>query len=203
MRMSQLSTESGVPVATIKFYLREHLLHDGLLTSATQAHYDETHLARLRLIKALLGPGGLSIAATRRVLAAIETPPSSIHDLLGAAHEAVTEVDTEPVDLTRTQGLMERWGWDVNPEDCRTQETLARALAALDAADFSMSDELLDGYAQAMQAVAEGEVASVPTVSAAAAVRYVVLGTVLMEPVLLALRRMAQEQASARRFADG
>lgn len=203
MRMSQLSTESGVPVATIKFYLREHLLHDGLLTSATQARYDETHLARLRLIKALMGPGGLSVAATRRVLAAIETPPPSTHDLLGAAHEAVTEVSDEPVDLTRLHVLMERWGWDVSPADCHTHETMARSLAALEAADFPLTDEQLDGYAQAMQTVAEGEVASVPTDSAAAAVRYVVLGTVLIEPVLLALRRMAQQQASARRFTEG
>ena len=29
MRISELSRESGVPVATIKFYLRERLLHDG------------------------------------------------------------------------------------------------------------------------------------------------------------------------------
>ena len=71
MRISQLSGESGVPVATIKFYLREHLLHDGLLTSATQARYDESHLTRLRLIKALMGPGGLTVAATRRVLQAM------------------------------------------------------------------------------------------------------------------------------------
>ncbi len=39
-----------------------------------------------------------------------------------------------------------------------------------------------------------------PTDSAAAAVRYVVLGTVLVEPLLLALRRMAQQEISGRRF---
>ena len=43
-------------------------------------------------------------------------------------------------------------------------------------------------------------VAGVPTDSAEAAVRYVVLGPVLVEPLLLALRRMAQQEASARRF---
>ena len=35
----------------------------------------------------------------------------------------------------------------------------------------------------------------------AAAVRYVVLGTVLIEPLILALRRVAEQEASARRFA--
>ena len=89
MRISELSRESGVPVATIKFYLRERLLHDGVLTSATQAQYDQTHVARLRLVRALIGPGGLSIAAARSVIEAIEDPPSSVHDLLGVAAMAV------------------------------------------------------------------------------------------------------------------
>jgi hypothetical protein len=34
-------------------------------------------------------------------------------------------------------------------------------------------------------------------------VRYVVLGTVLIEPLILALRRLAQAEASARRFGSG
>ena len=98
---------------------------------------------------------------------------------------------------------MERWGWSIEEKDCHTHETLARSLEALDAADFPLPDEALDAYAQAMAAVAEGEVESVPTDSAAAAVRYVVLGTVLVEPLLLTLRRMAQQQASGRRFGSG
>ena len=76
MRISELSRESGVPVATIKFYLRERLLPDGVLTSATQAQYDETHVARLGLVRALIGAGGLSIAAARSRDQAIEDPPS-------------------------------------------------------------------------------------------------------------------------------
>lgn len=43
-------------------------------------------------------------------------------------------------------------------------------------------------------------IAGVPTESAEAAVRYVVLGSVLVEPLLLALRRVAQQAASAERF---
>jgi len=63
LRISQLSAQTSVPVATVKFYLREKLLHDGVRTSATQAQYDESHVARIRLIRALMGPGGLSVAA--------------------------------------------------------------------------------------------------------------------------------------------
>jgi DNA-binding transcriptional MerR regulator len=74
VRISELSRNSGVPVPTIKFYLREGLLHEGIRTSATQAQYDESHQARLRLIRALVGPGGCSIATAHRVIEAIENP---------------------------------------------------------------------------------------------------------------------------------
>ena len=55
-------------------------------------------------------------------------------------------------------------------------------------------------YLDAVTRIAEAEIAGVPTESAEAAVRYVVLGSVLVEPLLLALRRVAEQVASARRF---
>ena len=56
MRISALATAADVPLATVKFYLREGLLHPGAATSATQASYDESHVRRIRLIRALTGP---------------------------------------------------------------------------------------------------------------------------------------------------
>ena len=56
-------------------------------------------------------------------------------------------------------------------------------------------------YLDAITRIAEAEIAGVPTESAEAAVRYVVLGSVLVEPLLLALRRVAEQVASAERFA--
>ena len=58
----------------------------------------------------------------------------------------------------------------------------------------------MEVYLEHMRAIAEFEIAAVPNESAAAAVRYVVLGTVLIEPLILNLRRMAQQEESARRF---
>ncbi|RAC11977.1 MerR family transcriptional regulator, partial [Burkholderia multivorans] len=55
MRISELSRRSDVPVATIKYYLREGLLPAGERTSATQAVYTDAHVNRLALIRALLG----------------------------------------------------------------------------------------------------------------------------------------------------
>ena len=88
MRISELSARTGVTVATIKYYLREGLLPEGARSSPTQATYERAHVERLRVIRALI-ESGVSIAESRKVLAALDHPPASAHDLLGAAHAAV------------------------------------------------------------------------------------------------------------------
>jgi DNA-binding transcriptional MerR regulator len=200
MRISELAQRSGVPIATIKYYLRERLLHEGELTSATQASYDDSHLDRLRLIRALVGPAGLSIAQVRAVLQQVDHPPESVHDLLGVGAEAITKKPPVGASHERVHELMRAWGWRVDEKDCDTHAALEEALQGLDAAGFPLPPGALEDYRQHMEAIAGVEVAGVPTGSAEAAVRYVVLGTVLVEPLLLALRRMAQQEASARRF---
>jgi DNA-binding transcriptional MerR regulator len=195
VRISELSRRAGVPVATVKYYLREGLLHEGELTSPTQARYDESHVARLRLVRSLLGPGGLSIAKARDVLAALDDPHEQTIDLLGVAVHAIrrpVEVRPHP----QVHALMERWGWSVAEKDCREHQVLADALDALDAAGFESPPDVLDAYAAAMDDVARAEIAHIPTESMAAAVRYVVLGVVLNEPVLLAMRRLAEQAAA-------
>jgi DNA-binding transcriptional MerR regulator len=200
MRISELSTQTGVPVATIKFYLRESLLPEGVRTSATQAQYDESHVARLRLIRALLGPGGLSVAAAHRVIQAIEEPPASVHELLGVAARAVARPGVVTDGDPRVEELMQRCAWQIDEKDHPTYAVLEEALRALDEAGFELPEGALDVYVEHMRQIAEYEIENVPTDSPTAAVRYVVLGTVLIEPVILALRRLAQAEASARRF---
>ncbi|MFD7659160.1 MerR family transcriptional regulator, partial [Actinosynnema sp. NPDC059797] len=70
MRIGELSRRSGVSVPTIKFYLREGLLAPGSGTARNQASYGEAHERRLRLVRALVEVGGLSLTAVREVLAA-------------------------------------------------------------------------------------------------------------------------------------
>jgi DNA-binding transcriptional MerR regulator len=202
VRISELSQRSGVPVATIKYYLREGLLHEGVRTSATQAQYDPSHETRLGLIRALVGPGGCSIAEVHRVLRAIEDPPQSMHDLLGKVLAGSDQPSPLHHGHERVHQLMRQWGWRVEDKDCPSHDALAEALNALDAAGFVLPDGALEMYKDHMEQIAAYELATVPTGSAAEAVRYVVLGTVLPEPLMLALRRMAQQEASARRFGE-
>ena len=200
MRISELARRGAVPVGTVKYYLREGLVPAGELTAATQAQYSEDHVARLRLVRALLGPGGLSVSATRTVLGAVDDPVISTHDALGTAHGALSAiVDNEMPDLTDARAHLRRWGWQVEDRS-PALVLLAQALEALGAAGFDTPDPLLDRYARAAAELAEQDVAQVPTGSTAEAVWYVVIGTLLLEPVLLALRRLAQEDASRARF---
>lgn len=99
MRVGELSRQTGVPVPTIKFYLREGLVPAGELTCPNQAQYDQRHIRRLRLVRALLEVGGLSIAAAREVLGTLDGPEVSLPDTLGIARRAVTPAcgtTTEP-----------------------------------------------------------------------------------------------------------
>lgn len=199
MRISELSAHSGVAVPTIKYYLREGLLPEGVRTSPTQATYVDQHLERLRVIRALIS-SGVSIAETRKVLDALDRPPENAHDLLGAAHAAVTPTIEGEIDVSEAERLVTALGWTPGMCDAGVLASVARALQGLDRAGFHVADDLMAVYLESIRTIARAEIAGVPTESTEAAVRYVVLGSVLVEPLLLALRRVAEQIASAERF---
>jgi DNA-binding transcriptional MerR regulator len=203
VRISELARRGGVPVGTVKYYLREGLLPPGTRTSPTQAQYGEHHVERLSLIRVLVGTGKLSVAAARRALAAIDDPPPSVHELIGTAHAALGPgQQVEPAQRERARELVDRWGWRIG-DGAVALDQLAAAVDALETAGIHGLDDTLDRYAGVAAELAAGDVAGVPTDTPASAVRFVVLATVLLEPLLLALRRLAQEDASARRWGAG
>jgi DNA-binding transcriptional MerR regulator len=200
MQMSELSQASGVPVATVKYYLREGLLPPGTATSATRATYDESHLRRLRLVRALVEVGHLRLDTVRTILAAVDAG-GNLHHAIGAAHTALApEGDPTPEAMTAANRLLRRRRWRVEPGNAN-RRALATAFDALERLGFPLQDATLDAYADAAASVAAVDVDSVPTESAEHAVEHAVVGTVLFEPVLLALRRLAQEDLSSRRLA--
>ncbi|WP_432536717.1 MerR family transcriptional regulator [Kineococcus arenarius] len=201
MLVSALAAASGVPVPTIKYYLREGLLPPGRATGATRAEYGEEHVRRLRLVRALTEVGGLPIARVRQVLACLEgaTP---LLTALGTAHDALAGPVAPPAPAAGLQAaaaLVADAGWRVDP-GCASLSQLGAALAALEGAGLPVEPATLQRYVRAADEVARDEVAAVPGGDAADAVEFAVLGTVLHEPVLLALRRLAQQHHCAARF---
>lgn len=197
MRISELARRGDVTTATVKYYLREGLLPPGALTSPTQAQYDESHVARLRLIRALLGPGSLTIAQAKGVIAVIDDPGDDMFEALGSAQQATVD-EPDPVDTTAAERLVARAGWRVDPRSPELGQ-LARSLAAIDDAGFEIRDETWDAYLRSTRDIADAEIAGIPE-DPSDALRYAVLGTILVEPVLLALRRLAHQHASGERY---
>jgi DNA-binding transcriptional MerR regulator len=205
MRIGELSRRSGVSVPTIKFYLREGLLPPGVATAANQAEYGEGHVQRLRLIRAMIDAGRLSVARTREVLSALDSGRLAPHDLLGVAHDAVTrpvrsDRDDPAFSAARAEveALARRRGWFVEP-DARAIDQAADAIRTLRALGADDLLGLRDTYADAAQAVADREVAAVVARrDPARMVEAVVAGTVLGETLLNAFRLLAQESASAK-----
>ncbi|MBB4933601.1 DNA-binding transcriptional MerR regulator [Lipingzhangella halophila] len=208
MRVSELSRHSGVPVATIKYYLREGLLPKGEATSATQAVYSETHLRRLRLIRALVEGSGVPLAKVRAILDAIDDTGVDLHHLLGTVQYALTP-ETTPTDdpewqdaQQRTEGLLARLDWWVGPFS-PARHQLTRAIATVLGLGYEVGPHTLDVYATAARTMADHDVTRIdPAAPREEAVEYVAVITALMDQMVLALHRLAQEDASARRFHD-
>ncbi|MET9592328.1 MerR family transcriptional regulator [Streptomyces sp. NPDC006516] len=213
MRIGELSRRSGVPVPTIKYYVREGLLPAGRLTSPNQAHYGEGHERRLRLIRALLGVGGLPISAIAEVLGAIDDPGQPVHEVLGVVTarmspaEAELGADAGEPEAPETAeareevaALLERRGWRAEA-DSPAGLALAGVLTALRRAGHGGLVELLDAYADAAEPVARADLDYVAKrVAREDLVESVVVGTVLGEAMFGALRRLAHADASARLY---
>ena len=214
MLMAELSRSSGVPVATIKYYLREGLLPPGTATSATRAEYGEAHLRRLRLIRALVEIGEIPVAAIGHILAVVDDEAVSLHVMLGAVQYALGPHPVCPAEADQgwqaasheAEALITGLGWTV-AANAPARILLIATLAALRRTESAPPGPSLRAYAEAMAALAAVEVASLGPGSQAGEGSRVpfaesaVVGMVLRERVLLALHRLAQEDASSRRFA--
>ncbi len=200
MRLAEVSRRSGLPTATIKYYVRTGLVPPGLTEGSTWARYGEEHLHRLRLVRALTEVAGLSLDDVRRVVDAVDASGSE-HQVRGAAQWPLTEPPAqEPsaASLARVEALLARHDWRLGA-DSPHRATLAVALETLEELAFPASDEVLDVYADALEQVAEVEVPRVAVTSdPMVAAERLVVGTLLYEPVLCTLRRMAHEALSAR-----
>jgi DNA-binding transcriptional MerR regulator len=98
MRLAELSERSGVATATIKYYLREGLLAPGRQINATTGEYDEEHLRRLRLVRALIQVGRLPVATVREVLGHVDDDSLGRTIRMGAALWALPQVPEPDVE---------------------------------------------------------------------------------------------------------
>lgn len=149
--------------------------------------------------------GGLPLATVRQVLTVIEQPGLEPVDVMGAAARSlygegcveVPEDDDGDLPPSRARAWLISRGWQVDLRDPAIDD-LDRAWEACETADLGLDEERMDAYTEAVEVIAAIDVGSVPP-EPSAAVRQVVLGTVLVEPVLEALRRLAQQHTAVSR----
>ncbi|MFD1531852.1 MerR family transcriptional regulator [Pseudonocardia aurantiaca] len=209
--MAELSGRTGVPIPTIKFYLREGLLPPGERTSPNQAQYGEEHARRLKLIRALVDVGGLSIVASRAVLGHLDSVGVDTLEQLGKVQYSLTqrrEREQEDDDAWRAaedqvEGLVERHGWTIRGDN-PARASLIEVIATLHRLGQHDVLDLLDRYADAAEGLAAAEVAAMwarPSIEDRA--EGVVTFAVLADALIAALRRLAQENQVVRTAAVG
>lgn len=203
MRVSELVAATGVPLATVKYYLREGLLMPGEASSATQAEYGDRHVRRLALVKALAGVG-LPLGKIRTIVGLVDNPADTVFETIGRALAALPPYPADDSaasgEYPRAQAVLERLGQVYEPSYPVVAQ-LERALAAAEDVGIPMTDERLDVYARHIRGIAEIDLELMPTDSAESAIEYAVLGTAIYEPVLAALRRLAHQDIGAAKFA--
>ncbi|MFH9552357.1 MerR family transcriptional regulator [Streptomyces sp. NPDC051445] len=211
MRLSELSERSGVSTATIKYYLREGLVPPGRQINATTAEYDEEHLRRLRLVRAMIQVGKLPVATVREILGHVDDDSLGRTMRLGAALWALPQVpepdaEDEYVRAARQEAdeLLRTLGWSnarlltsISP----AYRSLVVAVAAMRRLGYDWNAELLVSYARLMHRAAVLDLDFVESrESEAERIEAAVLGAILVDPMLQALHRLAQEEESARRY---
>ncbi|RST04802.1 MerR family transcriptional regulator [Streptomyces sp. WAC07149] len=214
MKISELSRLTGVPVASIKYFRRQGLLPAGRATAATLAEYGEEHAERLRLIKALTTLGGLSIAATREVLGAVDQAHTT-EGALGAISYALPvpvasqgpagdeeETDADEAAAAEVAELLAALDWRA-PGTSPHVKGLTTALKELRRLDAQYAPGELAAYARLAESVArlDLERASCLDEPVALAERAVIVFAICA-PVFELLRRLAQEDQVRRRITD-
>lgn len=201
MRMSELSRTTATPVATVKYYLREGLLPAGVRTSPNQAQYGDEHVRRIRLIRALLGPGGLDVATAREVIAAIDSDLPLPHVFGVAQRAASARIDGRGVDaaaLERADSLLAEFA--IHPENPGRTATAA-VIRAFESVGQRDADDWYRRYVDAALIVAEADLDMVERRgSRDEKAETVVVGTALGDALFAAIRRAAQEHVSTVRY---
>lgn len=189
MRVAELGRVTGVSIPTIKYYLREGLLPPGRRSGPNQADYGESHVRRIRMIRTLVDVGGLSIASTKDVLAALarqDGTPALLEAMTPGAGTAAPDHDlparTKVAEVLGAHGLAGL--------TCTTAgRSLLAAVTALYELDRTDLLALLEPLTELCVRLAEIEVAAVRCHDD---LEGVVIGTMLGDVVMTSIRRMAK-----------
>ncbi len=145
MKISELAEAAGVPVATVRHYLREGLLPEGRKTSRNMAYYPPELVERIRLIKLLQEERFMPLRVIRELLERDGDDAEQLRAQLDAADRGVEvalarergrtpaaqvserfAVPAEALDRLAEIGVLSPAAEGYSPSDVRIVEAIAR-----------------------------------------------------------------------------
>ena len=106
LKISELAERSGVPVATVRHYLREGLLPEPVKTSRNMAYYPPEFVERIRLIKQLQEERFMPLRVIRDLLERDKAHPERLRamiDLEDRILERALAGERERIDATEVR----------------------------------------------------------------------------------------------------
>lgn len=207
MRISELADATGVPLATVKYYLRERLLHPGRPVSARLADYDDSHVRRLHLLRVLRETGDVPVDRLRALVRAAEDDSTTVHEMFAHAADALAPTPTaagpeRPFTREVADALIAQAGWTDVREDSVDRENLASVLEVIMAQGTHPPDPAeAVPYLEAADRLARYEIAHLDaTRGREGLLEEMVVGQVVFGELLMILRRLAEEHHSRARF---
>ncbi len=199
MLVSELAERADVPVATVKYYLREGLLLPGVTTAPRRAEYDESHVRRLRILRLLREIGGAPVSALQAIIDAVDDESLPMHDVLCKISDALSGplTDEGPDHDARqmVDAVIAGVGWSGVRPDASDRFRLASLIQLVTEEELlTIDDKIISYYAHIADELCRTEIALIDTSKDRAGVlEDMIAGEAAFGEVLALLRRMGHE----------
>ena len=104
LTISELSSQTRIPVSTIKYYIRENLIPKPRKQKGTRAYYNFRHLDRLRLIKKIQADGNMPLSKIKEIIGMIDDGEKRKRQTIAGAPDARPDIEAAAVNLFREKG---------------------------------------------------------------------------------------------------
>ncbi|MBO0844662.1 MAG: MerR family transcriptional regulator [Nocardioides sp.] len=203
MLVSELSERAEVPLATVKYYLREGLLPAGEPTGPRRAEYDECHLRRLRVLRLLREVGEVPVASLRQIVDALDDADLPVHDAMAVIADVISAGPEpgaqDPDALEMVDDLITSMGWDRIRAESVDRIRLAGLVSMLNGpGPLGASPEVLQFYAGLADHLAKTEISLVDhSADRSRLLEDMLTGSVVYGQVFAILRQLGHEHHHA------
>jgi DNA-binding transcriptional MerR regulator len=204
MLVSELADRADVPLATVKYYLREGLLPPGETVGPRRAEYDDTHLRRLQVLRALREVGGAPVSALQVIVDGVEDDSRSSHEVLCEISDVLSpplpEAPPAPELCGTVDAAIDAVGWSGVRPDAAARRRLAAVVELGGAELLTVNPEILGYYAHLADELCRTEILLVDLgKDRQGTLEDMVVGEAVFGEILTLLRRLGHEHYDEQR----